>query len=48
VMFCWSFLLIALTGPGPWSLDALSGNRLQLPRLVRPALGELGRDLDAG
>jgi putative oxidoreductase len=48
VMFCWSFLLIALTGPGPWSLDALSGNRLQLPRLVRPTLGELERDLDAG
>lgn len=23
VMFCWTFLLIALTGPGIWSLDAL-------------------------
>lgn len=23
VMFCWSFLLIALFGAGPWALDAL-------------------------
>jgi putative oxidoreductase len=25
VLFCWSFLLVVLTGPGPWSLDALIG-----------------------
>lgn len=26
-MFCWSFLLIAALGPGPWSLDALLRRR---------------------
>lgn len=24
-LFCWSFLLIVVVGPGPWSLDALFG-----------------------
>jgi putative oxidoreductase len=47
VMFCWSFLLIALTGAGPWSLDALVGDRLRLPRLLQAA-GELEGDLDLG
>lgn len=23
VLFCWGFLLVAMLGPGPWSLDAL-------------------------
>ncbi len=27
VLFCWSFLLLVLTGPGPWSLDALAASR---------------------
>ena len=33
VMFCWAFLLIALFGPGPLSLDALIG-RLRRSRLA--------------
>ncbi|AEB47545.1 MULTISPECIES: DoxX family protein [Micromonospora] len=27
VMFCWSFLLIAILGPGSWALDNLLGQR---------------------
>ncbi len=26
-LFCWSFLLLVVTGPGPWSLDALATKR---------------------
>ncbi|GAA5201286.1 DoxX family protein [Rugosimonospora acidiphila] len=49
VLFCWSFLLIALSGPGPWSLDALAGNWPRLSRLLNPVVGgDLERDLDAG
>jgi putative oxidoreductase len=27
VLFCWSFLLLVVTGAGPWSLDALTAGR---------------------
>ena len=27
VLFCWSFFLLAITGPGPWSVDALTSSR---------------------
>jgi len=27
VLFCWSFFLLAITGPGPWSVDALTSGR---------------------
>jgi putative oxidoreductase len=27
VLFCWSFLLLVFTGPGPWSVDALTARR---------------------
>lgn len=26
-LFCWSFLLVAVLGPGPWALDALLARR---------------------
>ncbi|MEV0001219.1 DoxX family protein [Micromonospora sp. NPDC050980] len=26
-MFCWSFLLVAVLGPGPWALDVLLSRR---------------------
>jgi putative oxidoreductase len=26
-LFCWSFLLLVVAGPGPWSLDALIAGR---------------------
>jgi putative oxidoreductase len=30
-MFCWSFLMIAALGPGPWSVDALLRRRQSAP-----------------
>jgi putative oxidoreductase len=29
VLFCWALLLIAVFGPGEWSIDALIGRRLR-------------------
>ncbi|MFF5715443.1 DoxX family protein [Streptomyces buecherae] len=26
-MFCWAFLMIVFTGPGPWALDRILGER---------------------
>jgi putative oxidoreductase len=26
-LFCWSFLLLAVIGPGPWSIDAMAAGR---------------------
>ncbi|MEY9967027.1 putative oxidoreductase [Streptacidiphilus sp. MAP12-16] len=38
VMFCWTFLLIALAGPGEWALDALVAHRRTTPgRVVQAA-----------
>jgi putative oxidoreductase len=31
-LFCWSFLLIVITGPGAWSLDAVAARRPGVPR----------------
>ena len=31
-LFCWSFLLIVITGPGAWSLDAFASRRFGVPR----------------
>jgi putative oxidoreductase len=31
VLFCWSFFLLAITGPGPWSVDALTSSRSRSP-----------------
>jgi putative oxidoreductase len=38
VMFCWAFLLIALFGPGPLSLDALIGRVRRSRTATAPAL----------
>jgi putative oxidoreductase len=35
VLFCWSFLLLAITGPGPWSLDALTFGRARTLRTAQ-------------
>ena len=35
VLFCWSFLLLVVTGPGPWSVDALiARSRTRAPGFV--------------
>ncbi|WP_067567453.1 DoxX family protein [Nocardia acidivorans] len=36
VLFCWSFFLIAVLGPGPYSLDALLGRYAGLGRHPAP------------
>jgi putative oxidoreductase len=38
-MFCWAFLLIAVLGPGPWSLDAVLVRRFPM---LRPWSGDPG------
>ena len=41
-LFCWGFLLVAILGPGPWSLDALirrlrgAEPAVEVPRLLEP------------
>jgi putative oxidoreductase len=40
-LFCWSFLLLAVTGAGPWSLDALITGRTGAGRSVTPGAGPL-------
>ena len=35
-LFCWSFLLIAVLGPGGWALDALLSRRRALAAAPRP------------
>jgi putative oxidoreductase len=35
VLFCWTFLLIALLGPGPFSLDALLWQRGETRQLAK-------------
>ena len=43
VLFCWSFLLIAILGPGSLALDALLARARQQPRQVRTAtVSEVG------
>ena len=43
VLFCWSFLLIAILGPGSLALDALLARARQQPRQVRSApVSEVG------
>jgi len=42
VMFCWSLLLIALLGPGPWALDTL------LSRVSPASLRARSRDAGVG
>ena len=47
-LFCWSFLLLALLGSGPWALDALIGRRTRPTRSAvtggpLPAEAEAGR-----
>ncbi|GII55208.1 hypothetical protein Pth03_35970 [Planotetraspora thailandica] len=37
-MFCWSFLLIVVLGPGPWALDALLRRWRERGRAPVPAL----------
>ncbi|GAB3426211.1 DoxX family protein [Flindersiella endophytica] len=39
-LFCWSFLLIAVLGPGRWSLDALMGGRKAGSSKLEPATAE--------
>jgi putative oxidoreductase len=39
-LFCWSFLLIAVLGPGRWSLDALFGGRKAGSNKLEPATAE--------
>ena len=36
-LFCWSFLLIAALGPGPWALDAKLARRRARRLVVEPA-----------
>ncbi|MEV4757352.1 DoxX family protein [Micromonospora sp. NPDC049559] len=36
-LFCWSFLLIAVLGPGPWSLDAQLSRRRTRVVVAEPA-----------
>jgi putative oxidoreductase len=35
-LFCWSFLVLVVTGPGPWSLDALATRRLATNERLEP------------
>lgn len=39
-LFCWSFLLIVITGPGPFSLDALASRRPGTARRLPTPLPE--------
>jgi putative oxidoreductase len=39
-LFCWSFLLIAVLGPGRWSLDALLTGRKADSSKLEPATAE--------
>ncbi|MFJ1538451.1 DoxX family protein [Micromonospora chalcea] len=36
-LFCWSFLLVAVLGPGSWALDALLARRRATPAEPAPA-----------
>ncbi|GAB3071243.1 DoxX family protein [Micromonospora schwarzwaldensis] len=36
-LFCWSFLLVAVLGPGTWALDALISRRRTAPADATPA-----------
>ncbi|WBC12737.1 DoxX family protein [Micromonospora sp. WMMA1998] len=36
-LFCWTFLLVAVLGPGPWALDALLSRRRGEPADATPA-----------
>ncbi|MFI5851312.1 DoxX family protein [Micromonospora chalcea] len=36
-LFCWSFLLVAVLGPGNWALDALLSRRRAAPAEPAPA-----------
>ena len=38
-IFCWSFLLIAVIGPGSWSLDALMSRKVSRAPRAEPAAG---------
>ncbi|GAA0843459.1 DoxX family protein [Streptosporangium amethystogenes subsp. fukuiense] len=35
-LFCWSFLIIAVLGPGPWAIDALLRRRRDALTVPRP------------
>jgi putative oxidoreductase len=48
VLFCWSFLLLVITGPGPWSLDTLVFGRSAPARSVAPGSGSLQPSDNAG
>lgn len=39
VLFCWSFLLLVMTGPGPWALDALRSGRVRTAEPVEAVAG---------
>lgn len=39
-LFCWSFLLIAVLGPGQWSLDGLLTGRKAGSRKLEPATAD--------
>ncbi len=38
-LFCWSFVLIAVLGPGSWAVDNLWGRRRE-PAVAAPAQGK--------
>ncbi|MBH5334617.1 DoxX family protein [Streptomyces pactum] len=42
-MFCWAFLLLVFTGPGPWALDRFFGARADAAGVTSPARTPVGR-----